>query len=182
MIATTPPIRKRVRRSAPAAVEVPSLQVTVSETAIEKPSKLKQSEPAVEASAEVMDIAGFRQRMLAVSAILDCTLGSQAALEPELWRKGAYLILISTVVTTLVQRKAELSTAELVNLARVLEQARSRRGLSNSTNGHSNGDEAAAKAEVDAGISKPLPPYFADVVRQIYGTDLTSPGDTESSK
>ena len=128
--------------------------------------------PCGEASSEEgwsEKLRAHRRRQASVASILDATFGRLGDCDPSLWERRAYLMLVGLVYERLATNEEELATEELVSLARVLAEHRridARAGT------------AESKQESAPGI-KPaggnLPDHFADVVRQIYGTDFQGP-------
>ncbi len=108
-------------------------------------------------------VRAHRRRQASVGTILDQTFGHLAKCGPELWERRAYLMLIGMVYERLATNEDEISTEDLVALAKILAENR----------------RAEARPRVlaqppEAGTSSTdrageLPERFADVVRQVYG-------------
>ena len=114
-------------------------------------------------------LESHRHRQATVSAILDETFGQLATCKPELWDRRAYLMLVGLVYERLATNEEDLPTEELVALAKVL--AESRRAQSRPRDSVAVEEAPGSKASRDG----PLPDRFADIVRQIYGTDFQAP-------
>lgn len=111
------------------------------------------------------DVAVHRLRQASVASILDQLFGPFGASDPKLWERRAYLLLVGSVYERLAA-DADLSTDELVKLARVL--AEHRRSKSPSKSGDSESLSSGAQGAGDG----PLPDRFAEMVRDLYGTSL----------
>ena len=113
---------------------------------------------------------GLRRRQESVAKILEETFGKPAKCSPELWDRRAYLMIVGLVYERLATNEQEISTDELIALAKVL--AANRRV-----------DARVSETKHDAQDSTPhpadgkLPENFADIVRQVYGTNFHGPGD-----
>jgi hypothetical protein len=110
-----------------------------------------------------------RRRQASVAAILDRTFGQLAKCSPNLWERRAYLMLIGLVYERLATNEEEISTDELVSLAKVL--AENRRAEARLRE-HPQPTDSAEPASPPTGE---LPERFTDVVRQVYGTNLQVP-------
>ena len=117
-------------------------------------------------------LESHRRRQASVSAILDETFGQLATCKPELWDRRAYLMLVGLVYERLATNEKDLPTEELVALAKVL--AESRRAQSRPRDSVGVEEAPGSKASRDG----PLPDRFADIVRQVYGTDFHPPART----
>ena len=121
-------------------------------------------------------VRAHRRRQASVAAILDQTFGRFADSGPELWERRAYLMLVGLVYERLAVNEDEISTDELVTLAKVLAENR----------------RAEARSRLDLPSDGPvepttppigeLPDRFADVVRQVYGTKLDAAESDEETK
>ena len=116
-----------------------------------------------------------RERQVSVSSILDAAFGSLGKCNPDLWERRTYLMVVGMVYDRLAASEDEISTADLVALAKVLAEQR-RSAARDRTDGRvvGNGDGPA-----DPGAENPvrdgrLPDRFGDIVRQLYGTNLPS--------
>ncbi len=119
-------------------------------------------------------VRAVRQRQASVAKILDQTFGQLAKCNPDLWDRRAYLMLVGLVYERLATNEDELPTEELAALSKVL--AENRRAESQSRKG-----ERAEEAPKDKPPpSSGLPENFADVVRQVYGTNFQMPAGAGS--
>ena len=107
-----------------------------------------------------------RQRQLCIAAILDETFGQFAKSDPNLWSRRAYLMLVGVVYERLATSKKELSTDELIALAKVL--AANRRAEAQLRKDRRPDDEPETPAPVPKGD---LPEHLREAIRQIYGTN-----------
>ncbi len=119
-------------------------------------------------------VRSHRQRQASTASILDALFGPLADCDPKLWEQRAYLVLLGTVYERLAAAD-ELSPKEIADLGKVLAE-------------HRRVDERtrAADAKQDAApTSHPpdgkLPEHFADVVRQVYGTNFHQPDSSRVS-
>lgn len=123
----------------------------------------------------------FRRRQRSVAAILDSVFGPLAKCEPDLWERRAYLMLVGTMYERLALNEDELSTDELVKLAKVL--AENRRVESRLRPEEASNSENGAEREEDL-----ISARVARGIRDVYGVDLVSmqteeppkPGDDSS--
>ncbi len=106
------------------------------------------------------------RRQASVAAILDQTLGHFAKSDPRLWERRAYLMLVGLVYERLATNDEEISTDDLVTLAKVL--AENRRAEARAQ-GNLRLSETPESLQSSTGQ---LPDNLADVVRQVYGTSL----------
>ena len=121
-------------------------------------------------------VRAHRRRQASVAAILDRTFGQLAKCSPNLWERRAYLMLIGLVYERLATNEEEISTDELVSLAKVL--AENRRAEARLRE-HQRTEEAPQDTPPRAGE---LPNAFADVVRQVYGTNFQVPPDSDGKR
>lgn len=106
-----------------------------------------------------------RMRQASVAAVLDNLFGPFGDMSPELWDRRAYLLLVGSVYERLATDE-EVSTDELVKLARVLAEHRRL--------------TAAAAQRLDQTPDEPpttdrngrLPDRFAELIRDVYGTQV----------
>ncbi len=111
-----------------------------------------------------------RRRQASVAAVLDQTFGALAASNPDLWERRAYLMLVGLVYERLATQEDEISTDELVSLAKILAENRRANGRAR--------DPSAEPVGVEAPPSSGrLPPHFASLVRQVYGANVTASND-----
>ncbi len=111
-------------------------------------------------------VGAHHRRQASVGAILDQTFGRLAKCSPDLWERRAYLMLVGLVYERLATNEDEISTEELVILAKVL--AENRRVEARLKDTHVP-PEATGPATPR---TRALPDNLADVVRQVYGTNL----------
>lgn len=107
-----------------------------------------------------------RRRQASVAAILDETFGQLARCSPDLWERRAYLMLVGLVYERLATNEVEISTDELIALAKVLAENRRAEARVSQT------QRAQTAEETSDPCTGELPDRFTDVVRQIYGTNL----------
>ena len=69
-------------------------------------------------------VRDYHRRQASVAAILDQTLGLFAKSDPRLWERRAYLMLVGLVYERLATNEKEISTDDLVTLAKVLAENR----------------------------------------------------------
>lgn len=121
-----------------------------------------------------------RHRQASVASILDATFGRFADSHPELWDRRAYWMLVGLVYERIATNEADLSTEELVALAKVLAEARRIEVRLHERGPSKENEESVTVGEGD------LPVRFADVVRQVYGTNVAQgngrPGAVGSSE
>ncbi len=117
-----------------------------------------------------------RRRQASVSAVLEAMFGNLADCDPDLWDRRAYSMLVGLVYERLALNEQEISTDELVALAKIL--AESRRVSVRADEAPRVGKDTGQPAS----LTGPLPGEFANIVRQVYGTNFQSPGETESSE
>lgn len=122
---------------------------------------------------QVRGTCGHRLRQASVSVILDQVFGPLGECDPELWDRRAYLLLVGSAYERM-SGDDEISTDELVKLARVLaENRRSKAGMIASDSSHENDNDSVPK-------NGQLPNRFAEMVRNLYGTTVAV-GDGRSS-
>lgn len=122
------------------------------------------------------ELKDHRRRQASVALILDNTFGTLAESDPQLWGRRAYLMLVGLVYERLATNEAEISTDELVTLAKTLAENRRADARTNSsadkndsphnTSSPQSKDETLATPTPPDG---PLPQHFADAVREVYG-------------
>ncbi len=108
-------------------------------------------------------VRAHRRRQASVGAILDQTFGHLAKCGPDLWERRAYLMLIGMVYERLATNEDEISTEDLVALAKILAENRRAEARLRVL---AQPPEAGTPSTDRAGE---LPERFADVVRQVYG-------------
>ena len=99
-----------------------------------------------------------------MAKILDQTFGQFAESNPELWERRAYLMLVGLMYERLAVNEQEISTDELVALSKALAEQRRAEAQAN------DGDQETDR--VDSRPDGELPEDFAEVVKQIYGTNF----------
>ncbi len=114
-------------------------------------------------------VRDHHRRQASVAAILDQTLGHFAKSDPRLWERRAYLMLVGLVYERLATNEEEISTDDLVTLAKVL--AENRRAEARAQGSH----RLSETPESLQSSTGKLPDNLADVVRQVYGTHLQVP-------
>ena len=119
--------------------------------------------------AESDKLRAHRLRQASIASILDATFGSLAECDPELWDRRAYLMLVGMVYDRLACAEDELPAKELVALAKGLAEARR---AEERARDHDRSNESTDSAAQPTG---PLPENFADIVRQVYGTNFHAP-------
>ncbi len=112
-------------------------------------------------------VRAHRCRQASVAKILSRTFGQFAKSNPELWERRAYLMLVGLMYERLAVNEQEISTDELTALSRAL--AEQRRAEAQARDGRG--------AETDQAENRDgaLPQDFADIVRQVYGTNFQPP-------
>jgi|GEM_PF-3430001 len=113
-----------------------------------------------------------RKRQAEIATVLRQLFGNLADIEPQLWSHRAFLMLMGLAFEKLSTNEHELSTDELVKLTKALGDAcrvqpRIRAAASGNTTATHRGTCS-------------LPRNFADIVRQIYGTNISAAVDSNS--
>jgi hypothetical protein len=125
-----------------------------------------------------------RRRQASVASILDHTFGPLGKCSPDLWDRRAYLMLVGLVYERLSIGEDELPTDELVALAKVLSESRriDVRARDAAAGENDPAQQGAANNSTGSAGKRPqvLPDHFADVVRQVYGTNFHEPEQTHS--
>jgi hypothetical protein len=114
-------------------------------------------------------LKAHRRRQASVASILDALFGRLADCDPDLWERRAYLMLLGLVYERLATNEDELSTDDLVALSKTLAEHRRIDARVHTA------DRAAGAEENAEGGEGQLPDRFADVVRQVYGTNFQNP-------
>lgn len=117
------------------------------------------------------ELRRYRTRQASVASILDATFGPLADCNTDLWDRRAYLMLVGLVYERLALSEDELPTKDLVALAKILAEARRAQTRT------SDDSRKGVPAESDSPPTGPLPERFADVVKQVYGTNFHEPGE-----
>jgi hypothetical protein len=111
-------------------------------------------------------LRNHRVRQASVASILDKTFGKLAECAPDLWAHRAYLMLVGVVYERLAINEEDVSTEELVALAKVVAENRRLEVRLREMD----------KPEADNGRASPrkgaLPDHFGDIVRRVYGTNF----------
>lgn len=111
-------------------------------------------------------VGAHRRRQASVASIIDQVFGEFALSNPDLWERRAYLLLVGHVYERLASDVEEIPTDDLAKLARVLAENRRYEGRPRNTSGGEEPGEPPPSSPGD------LPDRFADVVRQVYGTNF----------
>lgn len=114
-------------------------------------------------------VNAHRRRQASVAAILDQTFGQPAVCSPDLWERRAYLMLFGLAYERLATNEDEISTDELIALARVLAENRRVEARLRSQTQPSDVTKPAT------GRTGELPTHFAGLVRQVYGVNFQAP-------
>lgn len=122
-------------------------------------------------------VRAHRQRQASISAILDQTFGRFAESDPSLWDRRAYLMLVGIVYERLATNETDVSTEELIALAKLL--AESRRADNQARGTPVEGPTTERQSGASASDNGRLPDSFGDVVRQIYGTNVPPPNRSD---
>ena len=117
-------------------------------------------------------LRNHRVRQASVASILDKTFGKLAECAPDLWGHRAYLMLVGMVYERLAINEEDVSTEELVALAKVIAENR-RLEVRLRELGETQRDNG--KATTPEG---PLPDHFGDIVRRVYGTNFAEAAQT----
>ena len=141
-----------------------------------EPGSAGSSSPCAQRAAPEETLQDRRTRQAHVAEILQVTFGDLASCNPELWDRRAYLMLVGLVYERLAVGEEEISTEEVVALAKVLSE--SRRIALKANEAVQAGDENGK----NNGRRGPLPNRFAEVVRQVYGTNFHSPPESPKAK
>ena len=111
-------------------------------------------------------VEAVRRRQASVAEILEGMFGQLAKCSPSLWAHRAYLMLVGLVYERLASNEAEIPTDELIALAKILAENR-RAEARLSEHGRPDKPTERSTPATDA-----LPENFADIVRQVYGTNF----------
>jgi len=112
-------------------------------------------------------VQAHRQRQATVARILNRTFGRFAKSNPELWERRAYLMLVGLMYERLAVNEKEISTDELTALSKALAEQRRAEAQARDGRGVETNDAENRDGE--------LPQGFAEVVRQVYGTNFQPP-------
>ncbi len=133
------------------------------------PSAASHQEGESSSDAWGKKVHAHRRRQASVAAILDQTFGQPAKCSPELWERRAYLMLVGLVYERLATNEDEISTNELIALAKVLAENRRAEARLHTKNQPSDATKPAT------GRTGELPTHFAGLVRQVYGVNFQTP-------
>jgi len=111
-------------------------------------------------------IKAYRHRQASVAGILDGMFGQLANCNPSGWAHRTYLMLVGMVYERLASNEAEIPTDELIAMSKILAE---NRRAEVRLNEHRRPDKPA---EQTTKASNDLPENFADIVRQVYGTNF----------
>lgn len=149
--------------------KAPALPIEDSPQSASGSARPSAAQPECESSSDgwVKKVHAHRRRQASVAAILDQTFGRPAVCSPDLWERRAYLMLVGLVYERLATNEDEISTNELVALAKVLAENR----------------RAEARLQTQPSeVTKPatgrtgeLPTHFGNLVRQVYGVNFQAP-------
>jgi len=131
-------------------------------------------------------IRAYRTRQDSVARILDETMGVLAKCDPKLWGQRAYWMLVGLVYERLASCEDEISTGELVSLAKVLAENRRVEVRSRSERLDPRDDEKSSgrngEFPADDLPAGELPEGLVDSVRQLYGVDLEDTNHNNGNK
>lgn len=133
-------------------------------------STTKKTPPA-SPSKQVRD---FRRRMECVGDFVREVFGVEHLSDPELLNRDAYLIVVSSIISALIEDHQTLSTAELAALSKTLAEQR-RLDISQLEIDRRFPAKVPQDDTLTVGPDRKLPQAFARVVEQIYGTNLSNP-------
>lgn len=111
-------------------------------------------------------LRAHRTRQKSIATILDQTFNEHGKNNPDLWERKAYLMLVGLVYEKLATCEDELSTNELVSLAKVLAENSRAEVRSRSNPGEHYGDHHHRNHTGE------LPEGIVGTVRQLYGVDM----------
>ncbi len=121
-------------------------------------------------------VKAYRHRQASVAQILEDTFGHLAKWDPSLWAHRAYLMLVGLVYERLASNEAEIPTDELFALSKILaENRRAEARLSE----HNRPEKPADRP---TSLGNELPENFADIVRQVYGTNFQTAETTHDEE
>jgi len=113
-----------------------------------------------------------RVRQALSAEVIDAALGKFAAFDPDLWTRGAYMMVVGLLYDALMTRKKELPTSALLKLVQAFRAPRtSRKPVGRSSRNGAAEDAGAGPPTQPTGPHR-LPPEFGDIVRQIYGANF----------
>lgn len=115
-------------------------------------------------------LSAHRRRQASVGAILERTFGRFAESNPELWERRAYLLLVGMTYARLATGEDDVSTDELVKLAKALAENRK-------VEARSREREELRRERGSDDPARPLPEHFGALVRRVYGTNFHSPAE-----
>ena len=112
-------------------------------------------------------VRAHRCRQASVASILNRTFGRFAKSNPELWERRAYLMLVGLMYERLAVNEKEISTDELTALSKALAEQRRAEAQA--------GDGRGVETDHAENRDGELPQDFAEIVRQVYGTNFQPP-------
>lgn len=116
-------------------------------------------------------LQNHRQRQNTIAEILDSVFGRMKECNTDLWERRAWLMLVGMVYDRLASQELNIPTEELVSLSKILSpNRRSPLRPGQETPAY----DTAGRSPTDSapGGEPTLPPGLAQLVRQVYGTDL----------
>ena len=174
-------MKKKVRKRKKSVKAVRSLADTTStNSSVEVGNNANETSAAVAHGIEVTEgldvswaekIRAYRTRQDSVASILDGTMGVLAKCDPKLWGQRAYWMLVGLVYERLAICEDEISTGELVSLAKILAENRRVEVRSRSEKSDARGDDKSSERMKELPTGE-LPEGLVGSVRQIYGVDL----------
>lgn len=129
----------------------------------QKKPKTTKDESAEKQSGE--QLQARRERQAGIATLLQQVFGNLADLDPQLWSHRAFLMLMGLAYEKLSTNENELSTDELVKLTKALGDACRVQPQTKTKK---------IPAEPSRKDSQPLPKNFAEIVRQVYGTNFNT--------
>ena len=132
--------------------------------------KLRERGTSYSAFAEYVRRESWRARLGAVGQVVDAMLGSPKEKSFEGLCDSAMLRLMSRVVETLQDGCAEIPTAELVKMSKIIAEQRAtalKERDAAMKQARPDGESESAKSP-----HSPLPDNFAEVIGRIYGVDV----------
>jgi hypothetical protein len=134
----------------------------------EKPKRPKRTAGSAQSEAKEGwkgRVQAHRQRQALVARILNRTFGRFAKSNPELWERRTYLMLVGLMYQWLATNDEEISTDELVALSKALAEQRRAEAQAGDGGG-------GQPRQAGGGDEGELPNNFAEIVRQVYGTNF----------
>ena len=135
--------------------------------------KLKERDTSYSAFAGYVRRESWRARLGAVGQVVDAMVGAPREQSFDGLCDSAMLRLMSRVVETLQDDVAEIPTAELLKISKIITEQRATALKEKDSAAKSDGEGQATKSPYN-----PLPDNFAEVIGRIYGVEVD---DTEQS-